>query len=146
MAGRFRIIATVFEPTIERAIDVIRALPDGVDGVELRVDRLERHPTLSDFESVRAASTLELIMTRRTTADYGVPVDEEIDTALRAGFEWLDVEYTPRLDAAFLERHRANAILSFHDFAGMPNLESLFHSMRDRGCARVKIAVTPRSF
>ncbi|MBI2213644.1 MAG: type I 3-dehydroquinate dehydratase, partial [Acidobacteria bacterium] len=118
----------------------------GVDGVELRVDRLERHPTLSDFESVRAASTLELIMTRRTTADYGVPVDEEIAAALRAGFEWLDVEYTPRLDAAFLERHRANAILSFHDFAGMPNLESLFHSMRDRGCARVKIAVTPRSF
>lgn len=146
MSGSFRIIATVFEPTIERAIDVIRALPAGVDGVELRVDRLERHPTLGDFEAVRAASGLELIMTRRTTADYGVPVDEEIDGALRAGFEWLDVEYTPRLDGAFLERHRAHAILSFHDFSGMPNLESLYHSMRDRGCARVKIAVTPKSF
>jgi 3-dehydroquinate dehydratase/shikimate dehydrogenase len=146
MAGRFRIIATVFEPTIERAIDVVRALPAGVDGAELRVDRLERHPTLADFEAVRAATRLELIMTRRTTADYGVPADEEIDAALRAGFEWLDVEFTPRLDGAFLERHRGNAILSFHDFGGMPNLESLYHSMRDRGCARVKIAVTPRSF
>lgn len=146
MSGRFRIIATVFEPTIERAIDVVRSLPDGVDGVELRVDRLDRRPTLADFEAVRAASRLELIMTRRTTADYGVPVDEEIDAALRAGFEWLDVEYTPRLDASFLERHRGHAILSFHDFAGMPNLESLYHSMRDRGCARVKIAVTPRNF
>lgn len=146
MPGRFRIIATVFEPTVERAIDVIRALPGGVDGVELRVDRLERHPTLADFESVRAATRHELILTRRTTADYGVPADDEIEAALRAGIEWLDVEYTPRLDARFLERHRAHAILSFHDFAGMPHLESLYAAMRERGCARVKIAVTPRSF
>ena len=146
MTARFRIIATVFEPTIERAIDVIRSMPDGVDGIELRVDRLENHPTRAEFESVRAATRLELIMTRRTTADYGVPADEEINDALRAGFEWLDVEFTPGLDGAFLERHREHAILSFHDFAGMPNLESLYHSMADRGCARVKIAVTPKSF
>lgn len=146
MASRFRIIATVFEPTVERAIDVIRSLPDGVDGVELRVDRFERHPGLAGFEAVRAATRLELIMTRRTTADYGVPCDPEIDDAIRAGFEWLDVEFTPRLDGAFLERHRGHAILSFHDFAGMPNLESLYASMAERGCARVKIAVTPKSF
>ncbi|MGK2856992.1 MAG: type I 3-dehydroquinate dehydratase [Thermoanaerobaculia bacterium] len=146
MTSRFRIIATVFEPTIERAIDVIRSMPEGVDGIELRVDRLERHPTFAEFEAVRASTPLELIMTRRTTADYGVPADQEIDDALRAGFEWLDVEFTPRLDGAFLERHRAHAILSFHDFTGMPNLESLYHSMAERGCARVKIAVTPAGF
>lgn len=146
MTTRFRIIATVFEPTIDRAIDVIRSLPAGVDGIELRVDRLERHPGLAGFEAVRAATRLELIMTRRTTADYGVPCDEEIDDALRAGFDWLDVEFTPRLDGSFLEQHREHAILSFHDFAGMPNLESLYHSMAARGCARVKIAVTPKTF
>ena len=71
MTARFRIIATVFEPTIERAIDVIRSMPDGVDGIELRVDRLGQHPTLAAFEAVRASTPLELIMTRRTTADHG---------------------------------------------------------------------------
>lgn len=146
MTSRFRIIATVFEPTVERAIDVIRALPEGVDGVELRVDRLELCPSREDFEAVRRATDRELIMTRRTTAEYGVAVDEEIDNAMNAGFEWLDIEYYPGSRPALLDRYRERAILSFHDFAGVPDLESLLADMLSLECRHVKIACTPRTF
>lgn len=146
MASRFRIIATVFEPTVERAIDVIRTLPDGVDGIELRVDRLDLCPSREDFDSVRRATDRELIVTRRTTADYGVVVDEEIDNAMNAGFEWIDVEYYPGTRPTVLDQYRERAILSFHDFAGVPDLDALLADMTALECRHVKIAVTPRTF
>jgi shikimate dehydrogenase/3-dehydroquinate dehydratase type I len=142
----FRIIATVFEPTVERAIDVIRTLPAGVDGVELRVDRLDLCPSREDFDAVRRATSHELIVTRRTTADYGVVVDEEIDNAMNAGFDWIDVEYNPGARPAVLDRYRGRAILSFHDFTGVPNLEGLLADMSALECEHLKIAVTPRTF
>ncbi len=146
MQARFRIIATVFEPSIDRAIDVIRALPQGVDGVELRVDRLELCPSRADFEAVRNVTAQELIMTRRTTADYGVDVEQEISNAMGCGFEWLDVEYSPGHVPSLLDRYRDRAILSFHDFIDTPDVESLFDEMHALDCAHVKIAVTPRTF
>ncbi len=146
MKSSFRIIATVFEPSIERAIDVIGSLPEGVDGVELRVDRLDRKPSRADFDAVRNATRRELIVTRRTTADYGVPADAEITGALDAGFEWLDVEYTPDLDVPCVAKHRARTILSFHDFDGTPELPALHAAMKALDCAQLKIAVTPRGF
>jgi shikimate dehydrogenase/3-dehydroquinate dehydratase type I len=146
MASRFRIIATVFEPTIERAIDVIRTLPEGVDGIELRVDRLDLCPSREDFDAVRRATDRELIVTRRTTADYGVVVDQELDNAMCAGFDWVDIEYGPLLESAVLDRYRDRAILSFHDFTGMPDLEALLAEMTALECRHVKIAVTPRTF
>ncbi len=146
MQSRFRIIATVFEPTIERAVDVVRSLPDGVDGIELRVDRLDLCPSREDYDSVRQATDRELIVTRRTTADYGVVVDQEIDNAMNAGFDWIDVEYSPGVRPAMLDRYRHKAILSHHDFTGMPDLESLLGDMTALGCAHLKIAVTPRTF
>jgi shikimate dehydrogenase/3-dehydroquinate dehydratase type I len=146
MTSRFRIIATVFEPTIERAIDVIRALPQGVDGIELRVDRLDLCPSREDFDAVRRATDSELIVTRRTTADYGVVVDDEIDNAMSAGFDWIDVEYNPGVRLHLLDRYRDRAILSFHDFTGMPDLDELLGHMKAFECRHLKIAVTPRTF
>ena len=142
----FQLIATAFEPTVERVLRVIETLPPEVDGVELRVDRLERSPSIDDFAAIRRRTPLPLIMTRRTTAQFGVPADAEIEAAMTAGFDWLDLEYSEELDSDLLRNYRDRAILSFHDFEGTPDLPPLLRRMERMGCARVKIATTPQGY
>jgi 3-dehydroquinate dehydratase / shikimate dehydrogenase len=131
-----KLFVTILEETAAQALDAIRSIDADHDGVEIRAERFADF----DLRAFRAATAKPLIFTRR-----GLPCDESIlRDAIAAGIESVDVEYAPGLtiDA----RYRQNVVLSYHDFDGMPDVESLFREMSALGCGHVKIAVTPRTF
>jgi 3-dehydroquinate dehydratase/shikimate dehydrogenase len=133
-----KLFVTIHEETPEQALEAIRLIDRDHDGVEIRAEGF------GAFEAgaFRAATSKPLILTRR-----GVPFDAAIlRGALGAGIDYVDVEYSDAMDAAFIERHRDQIVLSHHDFAGMPDVESLIRSMSASGCAHVKLAVTPKTF
>ncbi len=120
-----QLIVTIYEETPEKAIDVIRALRDDHDAIELRVDAFGGRAV--DWAAVRAATAKPVIATNRG----GAPVaDAEADM--------IDAEWGHPIPAG------RRVILSHHDYEGMPDVERLMTEMR--GADKVKIAVTPRSF
>jgi 3-dehydroquinate dehydratase/shikimate dehydrogenase len=133
-----KLFVTIHEETPERALEAIRMIDGDHDGVEIRAERFGAF----DAGAFRAATTKPLILTRR-----GVPFDAAIlRDALTAGIDYVDIEYSDHMDTNFIERHRGQIVLSQHDFAGMPDVESLVRSMSALGCAHVKLAVTPKTF
>jgi len=127
-----KLIATVYEPTCEAAVDAIRALPEGHDGVEVRA---ERFPSI-DLHAIRAATAKPIILTYR-----GGRVPDP-DAALGAGIDYLDVEWHDRVTID----HPARTVLSHHDYEGMRDVETIWNRMREFGCAHTKLAATPRTF
>ncbi|MGH9141360.1 MAG: type I 3-dehydroquinate dehydratase [Thermoanaerobaculia bacterium] len=119
-----QLVVTIFEETSERAVDAIRALHADHDAIELRVDAFGGR--VFDWTAVRAATTKPIIVTNRG----GEPVDVDAD--------FVDVEWGREVPK------NCQAILSHHDFDGMPDVEQLVSEMR--GADQVKIAVTPRNF
>lgn len=120
-----QLVVTIYEETPEKAIDVIRALRDDHDAIELRVDAFGGRAV--DWAAVRAATAKPVIATNRG----GAPVaDAEVD--------WIDAEWGHPIPAG------RRVILSHHDYEGMPDVERLMTEMR--GAEQVKIAVTPRNF
>jgi len=141
------LFATIFEPTVERAIDAILSLPDFITGAELRVDRLEKNFSCTDRVAVRRATRKPLLFTRRSTNPQSEPVDYgEIAVAIDAGFDLVDVEYRPALDLPRIDRFRDRLVLSHHDFETVPDLDLLIEAMRSFRPARIKVAVTPVTF
>ncbi|HVT02435.1 MAG TPA: type I 3-dehydroquinate dehydratase [Thermoanaerobaculia bacterium] len=141
------LFATIYEPTVERAIDAIRLLPDFIAGAELRVDRLEKNLSCTDRVAVRSATRKPLLFTRRSVDPLAEPIDYgAIAVAVDAGFDFVDVEYRPDLDLPRIDRFRDRVVLSHHDFESVPDLEQLLSAMTLFRCARMKIAVTPHSF
>lgn len=133
-----KLFVTIHEETPEQALEAIRLIDGDHDGVEIRAERFGAF----DAGAFRAATTKPLILTRR-----GVPFDAAIlPDALTAGIDYVDIEYSDHMDTNFIERHRGQIVLSHHDFAGMPDVESLVRSMSAPGCAHVKLAVTPKTF
>ncbi|MGZ8798144.1 MAG: type I 3-dehydroquinate dehydratase, partial [Thermoanaerobaculia bacterium] len=133
-----KLFVTIHEETPEQALEAIRLIDGDHDGVEIRAERFGAF----DPRAFRAATTKPLILTRR-----GVPFDAAIlRDALSAGIDYVDIEYSDHMDTNFIERHRGQIVLSHHDFAGMPDVESLVRSMSAPGCAHVKLAVTPKTF
>lgn len=133
-----KLFVTIHEETPEQALEAIRLIDGDHDGVEIRAERFGAF----DAGAFRAATTKPLILTRR-----GVPFDAAIlRDALSAGIDYVDIEYSDHMDTNFIERHRGQIVLSHHDFAGMPDVESLVRSMSALGCAHVKLAVTPKTF
>jgi 3-dehydroquinate dehydratase / shikimate dehydrogenase len=133
-----KLFVTIHEETPEGALQAIRLIDGDHDGVEIRAERFG----VFDAGAFRTATTKPLILTRR-----GVPFDAAIlRDALTAGIDYVDIEYSDHLDKDFIERHRDRIVLSHHDFAGMPDVESLVSSMCASGCAHVKLAVTPKTF
>ena len=129
-----KLFVTILEDTADRAIEAIRRIDGDHDGVEIRAERFES----CDFRALRAATSKPIIFTRR-----GVPFDSRVmHDAIDAGIDLVDVEYVPGLKL----KHRDRIVISFHDFEGMPDVESLARDMRALRCAHVKIAVTPRTF
>ncbi|HEX7676950.1 MAG TPA: type I 3-dehydroquinate dehydratase [Thermoanaerobaculia bacterium] len=120
-----QLVVTIYEETPERAIDVIRALRDDHDAIELRVDAFGGRAV--DWAAVRAATAKPVIATNRGGA---LVADAEVD--------WIDVEWGHPIPAG------RRVILSHHDYEGMPDVERLMTEMR--GGEQVKIAVTPRNF
>ena len=128
-----KLVVTVSEPTLDRAVEAIRALQRPHDMVEVRVDALGGREV--DFRALREATAKPIIVTNRG----GAPVD--FLTAYDAGIDFVDVEYGH--DAG---PRRDRVVLSHHDFRSVPDLEVLARDMRALDCAHTTIAVTPQNF
>ena len=127
---------TVAEETPEAAIAAVRAIDADHDGVEIRVERFRSY----DPAALRASTSKPLLLTRRGTAI----AREEVQSALQAGIDLVDVEFGGTL--GWIEEFRDRVVLSHHDFDGMPPVASLLAAMLAHRTAHVKLAVTPRSF
>jgi len=120
-----QLVVTIYEETPAKAIEVIRALRDDHDAIELRVDAFCGRAV--DWAAVRAATAKPVIATNRG----GAPIVD-------ANADLIDVEWGHPIPAG------RRVILSHHDYEGMPDVERLVTEMR---CAeQIKIAVTPRNF
>jgi 3-dehydroquinate dehydratase/shikimate dehydrogenase len=136
-----KIVVSIYEKSEEEALAAVRDVGEA-DAIELRVDGFSAPRGRVDYAAFRALTPIPLIATRR-----GARFDaEEAARAFEAGFDLVDVEYDEGLAAAAVAPFRDRAILSFHDFEGMPDLERLIPRMASYGTAHVKIAATPRSF
>lgn len=119
-----QLVVTIYEETPEKAIDVIRALRDDHDAVELRVDAFGGRAV--DWAAVRAATAKPVITTNRG----GAPVSD-------ADADLIDIEWGQPIPAG------RRVILSHHDYEGMPDVDVLVTEMR---ADHVKLAVAPRNF
>jgi 3-dehydroquinate dehydratase/shikimate dehydrogenase len=115
----------------------------GVDLVELRLDGV------ADLDVARALDgrRTPVIVTCRPQREGGrfVGAEEErhsiLERALALGAEYIDIESRAGFDD-LVQRHPARAVLSFHDFAGVPpDLETRVRAMRATGAAVIKVAV-----
>lgn len=140
-----RLIATIAEKTFDDAVRAVERLPDSVDGVELRLDTIEDQVYLTAF---RYATKKTLILTNRSTPGRPRPLDPALLAEGPSGrfYDFVDVELTPGLDQALVDRFRDRVILSHHDFEGCPDLDALIREMASWNCAYVKLAVTPSDF
>ncbi len=139
-----QLIATILEETQDGAIAAIRALPSDVDGVELRFEALRGE---SDLGALRAASSVPMIFTSRSTPEKRVAFDAALlERALAAGFDLVDVEIDGDIDAKFVNANADRVVLSLHDYQGMPDLAAVIALMAAHRTAHAKIAVTPASF
>ncbi|HUP65047.1 MAG TPA: type I 3-dehydroquinate dehydratase [Thermoanaerobaculia bacterium] len=137
-----RIVLTVHEETPEEALAQIRAWSETADAVELRLDAFADSGSAVDFDSFRRAFSGTLIATRRG----GGMAPGEARRAIAAGFDLIDLELETGKDLSPFDDLLPRSILSFHDFAGVPDLAPLLHSMLRSGAAHVKVAVTPSTF
>jgi 3-dehydroquinate dehydratase type I len=123
-----QLVITIHEEKPEIAIDVIRAIDADHDAIEVRADAFAQHSV--DWNGIRKATAKPIIATNRD----GGHVD--IDAALAAGVDFVDVEWPEVVDG---ER----VVLSHHDYDGMPDVDNLLRQMR---ATHVKIAATPHNF
>src|SRR5438067_655760 len=123
-----QLVVTIHEKTPDIAIDVIRALDADHDAIEVRADAFGHQAV--DWNAIRKATAKPIIATNRG----GGHVD--IDAALGAGIDFVDVEWPEDVDSD-------RVILSHHDYDGMPDIDDLLRRMRAR---HVKIAATPKNF
>lgn len=139
-----KLILTIFEPTVERAVEAIRSAAGSAAAFEIRLDAMS--VPLEALDPIRAATTRELILTRRSAGRAHPFSAAEIEGTIRAGFDWIDLEYSERLDPRMVSRFADRIILSHHDFAATPDLNALYRTMKRLPAAKRKIAVTPLSF
>lgn len=122
------------------------------DIIEVRLD-LEGGDPLSALKEVRMATHKPIIVTNRMKAEGGKfegSERERIELLRRAAdyADYVDIELKAGLREEFLDRIDKPAIVSYHDFCGMPRLEemgSILQEMKSTGAAIAKIAVTPSS-
>jgi len=118
-----KLVVTIYEPTMEKAIHAIHALRADHDMIEVRLDAFGGR----DVDPFLGLTSRPIIFTNRG----GEPVESD--------FGLIDVEYGRKV------KHPERTVLSFHDFEGMPDLEPLVAAMTALGCAHTKIAVSPRT-
>src|SRR5436309_9397328 len=123
-----QLVVTIHEKSPDEAIDVIRALHPDHDAIEVRADAFGGATV--DWATMRRSTAKPIIATNRG----GGHVD--IDAALAAGIDFVDVEWPEVVDGD-------RVVLSHHDYDGMPDLDGLLPQMR---ATHVKIAATPDDF
>jgi len=140
-----RIFLTIYEPTVQRALSAIAAAPGEIDGIEIRFDRMVDAEVV-ELEEFRKATEKPLLFTRRSLDSKPRPMfAEELERALEAGFDLVDVEFHPSLERSLIKRHKDRIVVSHHDFTGVPDLDGLIDSMKALSSEHIKIAVTPHT-
>jgi 3-dehydroquinate dehydratase type I len=128
-----KLVVTVLEETMERAIASIRGLRlVEEDWIEVRA---ERFPSI-DMHALRASTDKPMILTYRNAA---IP---NVKEALAAGINFVDVEWRESVTIEAPER----TVLSHHDYEGVRDIEAIWSAMIARGCAHTKLAATPQTF
>jgi 3-dehydroquinate dehydratase type I len=123
-----KLVATVLEKTVSRAVEVIRSLDPAHDMVEVRA---EQFPEI-DFAALRNATARPIILTVRGG-----------ETPLRAldeGIDFIDVEWPHPVAVP------GRTVHSHHDYEGVADVEEIMTRMRATGCAYTKLAASPRTF
>jgi 3-dehydroquinate dehydratase/shikimate dehydrogenase len=117
------------------------------DLVELRLDGMAS----PDVAQALAGRRTPVVVTCRAGWEGGAWTGDEttreqlLETALRAGAEFVDVEWLAPWRRAFVERWRERVVLSWHDFGGVPaDLVARVREMARAGAAVVKVAVAVR--
>ena len=141
-----RIVAVLGKNAVR---DVLQA--SAADMMEVRLDLVEGDP-LEVMRSIRSATSLPLIATNRWSAEGGNfrgSERERIDLLIGASkyADFVDIEQRAELKDELLGKIEKPAIVSYHDFTGMPSIEELRSTLREiseTGASIAKIAVTPR--
>jgi 3-dehydroquinate dehydratase type I len=123
-----QLVVTIHEKSPDEAIDVIRALDADHDAIEVRADAFGG--AIVDWGAMRRSTVKPIIATNRG----GGHVD--IDAALAAGIDFVDVEWPDAVDGD-------RVVLSHHDYEDLPDIDDLLPQMR---ATHVKIAGTPHNF
>lgn len=118
--------------------------------IEVRLDLVEGDP-LEDLRSIRSATSLPLIATNRWNAEGGNFKGTErdrMDLLCHASeyVDLVDIELKAELRDELMGKIDKPAIVSYHDFMGMPRLEELrliLREISETGASIAKIAVTP---
>ena len=128
----------------------LRARRDAVrdaDLVELRLDTVAD----PDVRGALAGRRVPVIVTCRAAWEGGsfTGAEEErkrlLGEALSLGAEYVDIEARAGFDELLTHGNRERVVLSMHDFEGTPrDLSSRIRTMRDRGVAIAKVAVSTR--
>ena len=134
----------------EGATEDIR-LASKADMIELRLD-LIRDP-LPAARAIRQATGKPIIATNRLRAEGGRFLGSErerMEILAQASeyADFIDIELQAEGRGEIISRVSRPAILSYHDFQGMPKIDEialLLERMRAAGAAIAKIAVTPGS-
>lgn len=146
------LVVSLLRGTNDELVRLLQELPPGADAVELRIDLLREPP---DLPRLRGATKRPLVATARRGEEGGgglPPWRSESERgaillgALRAGFEWIDVEgFSPLGSAPELAPVLGRTILSFHDLEGVPaDLEPRARALAGRRPIMVKIVPTAR--
>jgi 3-dehydroquinate dehydratase-1 len=122
------------------------------DIIEVRLDLIEGDP-LEAIRSIRSNTSLPLIATNRWRAEGGNfrgGEAERIDLLLKASefADFVDIELNAELRSELISRSNKPAIVSYHNFSGMPHpkeLRSILQEISRTEAAIAKIAVTPAS-
>jgi 3-dehydroquinate dehydratase-1 len=140
-----RIVAVLGKNAVR---DVLQA--SAADMMEVRLDLVEGDP-LEVIKSIRSATSLPLIATNRWSAEGGNfrgSERERIDLLIGASkyADFVDIEQRAELKDELLGKIDKPAIVSYHDFTGMPSIEelrSILREISEAGASIAKIAVTP---
>ena len=139
------------ESTTEAMLAAMRAVPDGVDIIELRLDAVDG----LDAEHVRrlcAAKDRPIVVTNRAKREGGLrsqPEDGRLETlrlAADCGADYVDVECDASALLGALPGQTAR-IVSHHDFQETPDdLDTWVDRLHDAGADIAKLVVTARTF
>lgn len=133
--------------------NICRAQSEGADGIELRVDHLEKID-LKEIEGLMHASPLPCMLTLRTNAQggkYNGSKKEQLSLLeqlahLKPAFLDLEMDLPlPFFEKMGREHPSVKLICSFHDVEKTPDLEPLFAEMRKKPAYAYKIACQARS-
>jgi 3-dehydroquinate dehydratase I len=147
MKPESRIVATLGKDALRDA-----PLASKADMIEVRLDLIDGDP-LETIRSVRSSTNLPLIATNRRREEGGYFKGSEaqrVDLLLEACefADYVDIELNAKLRSEIISRTSKPAIVSYHDFKGLPRqteLKSILHEISSTGAAIAKIAVTPSS-